>query len=899
VGKERGKHSVHVWHKGQEHVFEIEADEFVIGRGEDATVRLDTPEISRQHARVTFRGESILVRDLGSSNGTFVEGRRIARNEDGLLEGHEPEFTLGRGVRVKVKPAVHAEKKTSVLTSMIESERSRTEKNEEEASRHTRNSLNSILDMERKRLYEGVDSLKAELAELLSQKRQIEQQLERTKEEVEERVLELRVEKLDLEKEIKIAAEKVELEIDAMVSFRDKAAAEHQALVDKALSERAEQLAKLKREHRKTLERLEEDYRERRARLEADGAELARLTSGLDEKLSAVRAQIGEAERERDRRRAELSAENATLEESVARAREALAEVEKRRDALAEEIRDARLAADREKDLDHETAQKLREEIEALQKEADAKRDEADRIRSEIKDVDCSLEELREIFAKQKETFDQAGEDVKRAREEAEALRKQIQHDKEMQELESRRHSAELETTALELRSRKAAFENDIEACKLDQMKAKRDLQELLDKRAAEEKNLQAAAERTAELRAAISKLEEERATRKAEADTEAARAAESAESVARLRKEHDEVRESTAQARKALMAARSELDTLRAEGAVAVEAELKKLRDDNARIIFQSAEAERQRFDAEKARRFEELEKEFARKGTAMELDLATAKLNKLGELEKMGEEKAALDRYRREFMVKEIVRGAQELARGGSLVNRGNELRDFVLAVLEGRTASTTSAQAQTRTRNFWLKVAAGVAAPVAVVAILYAFPGLPGMVSGHLSRKIASEKSDNGAFFEEIRQKGAKYQPDTSREYRATYADNILFAEGYSDMKQSEEEKRKWILVLNDFIVGRLGLTDRVIPNFISAESIMVHDLLQVRENILPQFKEQSFARMAEIEKQHSEKLISLLDGAGNYQKFRALEKSYYADFLSRKPASVKKPAATGAD
>ena len=71
MGKERGKHSVHVWHKGQEHVFEIEADEFVIGRGEDATVRLDTPEISRQHARVTFRGESILVRDLGSSNGTF------------------------------------------------------------------------------------------------------------------------------------------------------------------------------------------------------------------------------------------------------------------------------------------------------------------------------------------------------------------------------------------------------------------------------------------------------------------------------------------------------------------------------------------------------------------------------------------------------------------------------------------------------------------------------------------------------------------------------------------------------------------------------------------------------------------------------------------------------------
>src|SRR5437763_13718142 len=49
----------------------------VIGRGSDATVVLKHDDVSRKHASVEITAEGLVVRDL-STNGTFVEGKRVA-----------------------------------------------------------------------------------------------------------------------------------------------------------------------------------------------------------------------------------------------------------------------------------------------------------------------------------------------------------------------------------------------------------------------------------------------------------------------------------------------------------------------------------------------------------------------------------------------------------------------------------------------------------------------------------------------------------------------------------------------------------------------------------------------------------------------------------------------------
>lgn len=50
-----------------------------VGRGETADVRIPSSEISREHCRLTAEGDELIVEDLGSSNGTFVNGRPISR----------------------------------------------------------------------------------------------------------------------------------------------------------------------------------------------------------------------------------------------------------------------------------------------------------------------------------------------------------------------------------------------------------------------------------------------------------------------------------------------------------------------------------------------------------------------------------------------------------------------------------------------------------------------------------------------------------------------------------------------------------------------------------------------------------------------------------------------------
>jgi hypothetical protein len=56
-----------------------------IGRGSDADIRLDDPGVSRHHAEVRVSGADVVLRDLGSTNGTYVNGTLVA--EQPLRDG--------------------------------------------------------------------------------------------------------------------------------------------------------------------------------------------------------------------------------------------------------------------------------------------------------------------------------------------------------------------------------------------------------------------------------------------------------------------------------------------------------------------------------------------------------------------------------------------------------------------------------------------------------------------------------------------------------------------------------------------------------------------------------------------------------------------------------------------
>mgnify|MGYP002030960631 CR=1 FL=1 len=53
----------------------------VVGRSRDCDLILDDPTVSGRHARMEWRGKNIVVQDLGSANGTFVDGEAIETKE--------------------------------------------------------------------------------------------------------------------------------------------------------------------------------------------------------------------------------------------------------------------------------------------------------------------------------------------------------------------------------------------------------------------------------------------------------------------------------------------------------------------------------------------------------------------------------------------------------------------------------------------------------------------------------------------------------------------------------------------------------------------------------------------------------------------------------------------------
>jgi hypothetical protein len=58
-------------------VFELTMDSMSIGREASNDIVIQDSELSRNHARISRRGGTFVLEDLGSTNGTFVNGQRV------------------------------------------------------------------------------------------------------------------------------------------------------------------------------------------------------------------------------------------------------------------------------------------------------------------------------------------------------------------------------------------------------------------------------------------------------------------------------------------------------------------------------------------------------------------------------------------------------------------------------------------------------------------------------------------------------------------------------------------------------------------------------------------------------------------------------------------------------
>ncbi|HWN68856.1 MAG TPA: GGDEF domain-containing protein [Haliangium sp.] len=67
--------------------YNLDRDNLIIGRSSGADIRLEQEAVSRNHCKLVNNGESVMVRDLGSTNGTYVNDQLVGehRLHDGDL----------------------------------------------------------------------------------------------------------------------------------------------------------------------------------------------------------------------------------------------------------------------------------------------------------------------------------------------------------------------------------------------------------------------------------------------------------------------------------------------------------------------------------------------------------------------------------------------------------------------------------------------------------------------------------------------------------------------------------------------------------------------------------------------------------------------------------------------
>jgi pSer/pThr/pTyr-binding forkhead associated (FHA) protein len=77
-------------------VFPLEKEQITLGRAEDNDISIPVAEVSRNHAVLTRVDEGFMIKDLGSTNGTFIDRKKIGGK-----------YLLSAGDTVMLGDAVH------------------------------------------------------------------------------------------------------------------------------------------------------------------------------------------------------------------------------------------------------------------------------------------------------------------------------------------------------------------------------------------------------------------------------------------------------------------------------------------------------------------------------------------------------------------------------------------------------------------------------------------------------------------------------------------------------------------------------------------------------------------------------------------------------------------------
>src|SRR5512137_2168819 len=95
-------------------VFPMEGDVLTIGREAENGIVINDAEVSRKHTQFVFQGGKYIITDLGSTNGTFVNGERLT-GQHVLVPGEV--ISLGEQINLLFEGVSQVDPNATVLSA--------------------------------------------------------------------------------------------------------------------------------------------------------------------------------------------------------------------------------------------------------------------------------------------------------------------------------------------------------------------------------------------------------------------------------------------------------------------------------------------------------------------------------------------------------------------------------------------------------------------------------------------------------------------------------------------------------------------------------------------------------------------------------------------------------------
>jgi hypothetical protein len=937
---------------------------FVIGRSQNVDFSIPHPNLSREHVRISLKSGDVWMEDLGSANGTFVQGQRLPAKSQVKIKPHyrillgtgsnvvislaaidesdalsnsmlmekggipaapkgdadlpgSMETTMGvnapRGDRDVSRPLittpreapVPAREPTSIRDQVREQVREQTRtgiRNKtgkfeldfpqqhfpQEAKKEKVAELR-IIEAKKQRVIEDIHYKEREVEDLRSKIRVLREESLKLKELTEgykreiqpleeKRVdLETRVAELDIIFEEKIDA--LETGFQDLKTTLEESHAVRMARADKDFKEKTRRMDE---EYSRKLHEFESGTQAIRAEGDRLREQVTREKTELEENLKKIRADAEALEAERRLTQVKVDTEIAQLQGTKLKLENELETIRRERERVALEAQNA-VERGRGERAKLEEARKL---LQATLQERDAVlRSIEETKQSEDKNLQ-RIEELRTQISTLEARSQGIEGMIRQAEQDAEATRRRAKEEAEQhrktiaEQIEAERQAVRKNTEAQAMAHVQAA-----------EAQAAARLQLVEDQANAKLQSVEAHAASRIQLAEAHVKAIVDKAS--ADANALEIRVKQEADRYFAERKETGDALYNEAYARASTIeeTTRAATDKASAEMSAQLEqkkkaieaelAELKRRADQEVRQVRAGALAE---IDAAKEREAKDFMNRVHKRSKEIGDQIDRVVGAKLATQFGVNMDPVAMKAFSDE--IHSIVDSVLGPGKGSSVSKEATF-----------STILPVNTQARDKAARYWKKM--GVAAIVVFVLILgrVIFPGLYSKVGRSVASALEVKDNTDEAVRRMLRERqlSMTFVTEQDQQFRDSYTDNILYTEGFIEMKEDIESQKLWTLELNKFFQNELGLTEKAIVQFGSAEGRMVRELLEDRKSLIPATSAAGIQKMRGVETGYIKEMKFVVRTEGNWQKFLSYHRDFYQKYtqslLNRAPAAAE--------